>query len=197
MTLLRDTVLDVVKQQQLKGGPAWAAERLLGRVRYLAGKLGLDLSITDDFDKLDAVLKPLSDRWVDGGAFFSGERFSIQELLDDIATMRAAGKTAHDLWWLRVGWDDAAPLQTEETVRRLLNEEYRRIQIIYCEIVRTTFPLMADPASYFAALPVRWSFTVVNAGQLPGHHSTYWRSSPVASWDEAGADVAVASRLVV
>ncbi len=192
MTLLRDTVLDAVKQQQLKGGPAWATERLLGRVRYLAEKLGLDLGITDDFDKLDAVLKPLSDRWVDGGAFFSGERFSIQELLDDIATLRAAGKAALDPWWLRLGWDDAVPMQTEETVRRLLNEEYRRIQIVYCEIVRTTFPLMTDPASYFAALPVRWSFTVVNTGRFPGHRSADWRSSPVASWDEAGADVAFA-----
>lgn len=192
MTLLRDTLLTAVKQQQLKGGLAWAAERLLGRVRYLAEGCGLDLSIADNFDKLDAVLKPLSDGWVDAGAFSGGERFPIYELLDDIATLRAAGNTAPDPWWLRFGWDNAAPMQAEDTVRRLLNEEYRRIQIVYREIVEATFPLITDPASYFAALPVRWKFTVVNTGRLPGHYSAYWRSSPVASWGEAGADVAFA-----
>ena len=103
MTLLRDTLLTAVKQQQLKGGLAWAAERLLGRVRYLAEGCGLDLSIADNFDKLDAVLKPLSDGWVDAGAFSGGERFPIHELLDDIATLRAAGNTAPDPWWLRFG----------------------------------------------------------------------------------------------
>jgi hypothetical protein len=40
MTLLRETVIEAIKQQQLKGGPTWAAERLLGRVRYLAEELG-------------------------------------------------------------------------------------------------------------------------------------------------------------
>jgi hypothetical protein len=192
MTLLRDAALDAVRHRHLKGGPTWIAERLVGRVRYLIEKHNLDLSIRDSFDKLDTVLKPLSGLRLDCGPFSSCERFSIQSLLDDIATLRASGKAALDPWWLGLGWNDAAPSQDGETVRRLLNEEYRRIQIIYCEIVQATLPLITDTASYFAALPVRWSFTIVKSGMLPGHFEAYFRSRPVASWDEAGADVAFA-----
>jgi Type I restriction enzyme R protein N terminus (HSDR_N)/NACHT domain len=192
MTLLREKLIEAITQQQLKGGPVWAAERLLGRVRYLAEEFGADLSINDDFDKLDAFLKPRSDQWVDNTSFSRGVRFSLQSLLDDIAILRANGQTALDAWWLRLGWDDQSQSQIDETVRQILNEEYRRLQIVYREIVEATFPIITDPESYFAALPVRWSFTVAESGRLPGHRSAVWRSSPVAHWDEAGSDVTFA-----
>jgi hypothetical protein len=41
MTLLRDTLKTAVKQLDVKGGPTWAAERLIGRVRYLATTMAL------------------------------------------------------------------------------------------------------------------------------------------------------------
>lgn len=189
MTLLRDMVLDAVRHQHLTGGPTWRAERLVGRVRYLIEKYNFDLGIRDDFDRLETVLKPLSGQQVDDGPCSRGERFSIQSLLDDIAMLRAAGRTALDPWWLDLGWNESSTAQDEETLRRLLNEEYRRVQIIYREIVRETLPIITDTASYFAALPVRWSLTLVKSGMLPGHFGAYYRSRPVASWDEAGADV--------
>lgn len=34
-------------------------------------------------------------------------------------------------------------------------------------------------------------------GRLPGHQSVYWRSTPVTSWTEAGADVAFADTLLL
>ena len=108
MTLLRDSVLDAIKHQNLKGGPRWAGERLIGRVRYLAEQYGFPFSLTDGFDKLEALLGPLSDQWVDGGPFFGGDRFSIRSLLDDVAILRADKQTALDPWWLALGWDDAA-----------------------------------------------------------------------------------------
>lgn len=190
MTLLRDTVLGAIKHQQLKGGPRWAAERLIGRVRYLAEQNGFPLGLTDTYDELDTVLRPLSDRWVGSRSLFEDERFPIQSLLDDIAILRADGQTALDPWWLRLGWDDAAASQTDETVQRLLNEEYRRAQLVYREIVQASFPIMTDSVSYFAAFPVRWSFTLPTGVQSPQYRGACWRSSPVASWDDAGADVA-------
>ena len=57
MTLLRDTLKTAVKQLDVKGGPAWAAERLIGRVRYLATNYGVDAKLTDQLDKLDALFK--------------------------------------------------------------------------------------------------------------------------------------------
>jgi hypothetical protein len=194
MTLLRNTVIQAIKQQEVKGGPTWASERLLGRVRYLAEELGADLTITDSFDKLEAFLKPLSEQRVDNGLLSGDVRFSIQSLLDDIATLRAQGKTALDPWWLRLGWDDQALTQTDETIRQILNEEYRRTQIVYSEIVQATFPLVTDPESYFAALPLRWSFTVANGGRLPGYRSATFQSSPVTTWKDAGSDVVFAEK---
>ncbi|MDA9426226.1 NACHT domain-containing protein [Bradyrhizobium sp. CCBAU 53380] len=192
MTLLREKVLEAIRQQQLKGGPTWAAERLIGRVRYLAEELKADLTIADDFEKLDAFLKPRSALWVDNTFFSSGVRFSIQSMLDDIATLRAAGQTALDPWWIRLGWNDQSQTQTDETVSEILNEEYRRIQLVYREIAEATLPIITDPESYFAAMPLRWNFTVAKGGRLPGYRSASWRSSPVASWNEAGCDVAFA-----
>jgi Type I restriction enzyme R protein N terminus (HSDR_N) len=189
MTLLQEMINEAITQQQMKGGTTWAAERLLGRVHYLVEELGVDLTITDDFDKLDAFLRPRADQWVDNSSFSRGVRFSIKSLMDDIATLRAAGQTALDPWWVRLGWDNHSPTQTDETVRQILNEEYRRIQIVYREIAEVTFPIIINPESYFAALPLRWSFTVAEGGRLPGYRSATWRSSPVASWDEAGCDV--------
>ena len=196
ITMLRDQALDAVRHQNLMGGPAWLAERLVGRVRYLIEKFNLDLSIQDSFDRLETVLTPLSDLLVDDGPFSRGERFSIQSLLDDIAALRAAGRDALDPWWLGLGWNDAATSQDEETLRRLVNEEYRRVQIIYREIAQAALPLITDAKSYFAALPVRWSFTVVKSKMLSGHFGAYFSSRPVASWDDAGADVAFAEAAI-
>lgn len=197
MTLLRDTVLDAVKHQDLTGGPIWAAERLIGRVRYLAEKRDVPFTLTDDFDKLEAILAPHADAWVAENAFFGGERFSIQSLLDDIAVLRADGQTALDPWWRCLGWDESAVAQSDETVRRLLDEEYRRVQLAYCEVVTTSLPILAGPASYFAALPVRWSFTVPPLSDPPTYRGGCWAASPVAAWKNAGADVVIASKAAI
>jgi hypothetical protein len=136
MTLLRDSLQDAIKQLDMKGGPAWAAERLIGRIRYLAQREGVDVTLTDDLDKLDALFGPHRDLWIDdGGPLSAKERFSIQSLLDDINTLRAAGVTALDPWWSRLGWDDNAPIVEEEVYCRVLDEEHRRVQKVYAEIV--------------------------------------------------------------
>jgi hypothetical protein len=142
-------------------------------------------------------LAPHADAWVGENAFFGGERFSIQSLLDDIAVLRADGQTALDPWWLRLGWDDGAAAQSDETVKRVLDEEYRRVQLAYCEVVTTSLPILAGPASYFAALPVRWSFTVPPLPDPPTYRGGSWSTSPVAAWNDAGADVVIATKAVI
>jgi hypothetical protein len=123
---------------------------------------------------------------VEDGVFSGQERFSIQSLLDDITTLRAAGKTVLDPWWLRLGWDDGAMLQDEEVIRRVLDEEHRRVQLVYAEIVQNTFPAMAGQMSSFTALPIRWKLTVLRRGRTVGTFTVYFHWLPVASWDEAG-----------
>jgi hypothetical protein len=189
MTLLRDTLEEVVKHLDVIGGPAWAAERLIGRIRYLAESHGVDVKLTDDLDKLDALLKPLANSWIDGGVFFGNERFSIQSLLDDIAALRAAGVTALDPWWSRLGWDDNAFMVDEDVYRRVLDEEHRRVQKVYAEIVQASFPGMAAEMIYFPILPIRWKLTVLRRDRREGLSTVYFNWLPVESWQDAGADV--------
>jgi hypothetical protein len=194
MTLLRDTLKTAVKQLDVKGGSAWAAERLIGRVRYLASNHGVDAELTDELDKLEALFKPFADRCVDDGAFFGNERFSIQSLLDDIATLRAASVRALDPWWSRLGWDDNAFMVDEDVYRRVLDEEHRRVQVVYAEIVQASFPSMAAEMIYFPILPIRWKLTVLRRDRRDGLSTIYFHWVPVESWQEAGADVSFGDR---
>jgi Type I restriction enzyme R protein N terminus (HSDR_N) len=189
MTLLRDTLQDAVNHLDVKGGPAWAAERLIGRVRYLAKKYGVDARITDDLKKLDDLFKPVANNWFDEGALFGKEKFSIQSLLDDITTLRAAGVTALDPWWSRLGWDDDALIVGEDVYRRVLDEEHRRVQMVYAEIVQASFPGIAAEMIYFPILPIRWKLTVLRRDRRQGLSTVFFHWFPVESWQDAGADV--------
>ena len=195
MTLLRDTLHKAVSQLDVKGGTGWAAERLIGRVRYIAKKRKVDVQLTDNLDKLDALFKPYADTWVGEGAFSisNNESFSVQSLLDDIATLRAAEVTALDPWWSRLGWDDNAFMLDEDIYSRVLDEEYRRIQMVYAEIVQASFPGMAQEMIYFPILPVRWKLTVETCDLRKGRPVVLFTWLPVASWEEAGADVTFAN----
>ena len=62
-------------------------------------------------------------------------------------------------------------------------------QVIYSEIVKTTFPTIADEMTFFLPLPVRWKLTVVRRAPPDGGSSIYFNWSPVATWQQAGADV--------
>ena len=53
MTLVRDTILEAIKYQQLRGGPTWAEERLIGRIRYLAERNYLNVRLTDNLAVLE------------------------------------------------------------------------------------------------------------------------------------------------
>ena len=189
MTLLRDQVLEAVRHQQLKGGPIWAAERLLGRVRYLKDAHGVDVSLTATLDALEGLLRPHSDEQIDDGAFLGRERFSVQSLLDDIAALRTAGVSELDPWWLRLGWNDSATLQDEEVIRRVLDEEYRRTQLVFAEIAKATFPKFAEKMAFFTSLPIRWKLDVLRRDRTMGTSTVWFRWMPVATWNEAGADV--------
>ncbi len=194
MTLLRDAVLVTVKHLQMKGGAGWAAERLIGRVRYLTKEYSAPIGLTESLDTLDTFLKPYADAWVIEGAFSGQERFSIRSLLEDIATLRAAGKSELDPWWLRLGWDEAAMLQDEAVIRRVLDEESRRVQLVFAEVVQNTFPSMAQQMASFTRLPIRWNLTVVRRAPPVGTPAVYFHWLPVATWNAAGADVAFADQ---
>jgi len=189
IALLKESVVDAVKLKAFKGGTALAQDRLLGRCRFLAKEYDFPLALDMDLDALEQVLLPHKDKSVSPGAFSHDERFLIQELLDDIAILRANGVSALDPWWIRLGWDDKVDVQTEDVIRRVLDEQYRRVQVIYAEIVKTTYSAIAHEMTFFLPLPVRWKLMVVRRAPPHGGSTIYFSWSPVARWQQAGADV--------
>ena len=85
--------------------------------------------------------------------------------------------------------DDNAVMHDEDVFRRVLDEEHRRIQTVYAEIVQASFPSMATAMIYFPILPVRWKLTVRRRDRRDGLSALSFSCLPVASWEEAGADV--------
>lgn len=188
MTLLRDSLLDSIVGLELAGGPLWAAERLLGRIRYLIEEQYFPFQMTDSLESIFNILKPLAGGHIDGRPY-SKEMFPVSSLLDDVATLRASGVTHLDPWWLRLGWDYDAFTVSEDVYRSVLDEEYRLAQTVYAEIVRNSFPDLASNLPHFSVLPIRWSLTVTRSHpnrRLPVIHFSW---VPVESWKDAGADV--------
>jgi hypothetical protein len=89
LTLLRDTLLKLIKMQNLIGGPAWVSERLIGRIRFMAEEFEFPGKHIDTLDELDALLRPYAGQWVGTSKAFGDENFSVQSVLDDITTLKA------------------------------------------------------------------------------------------------------------
>lgn len=192
--LLRDAVLKIVELQGCKGGPALAAERLIGRVRYLIKTVGLPIALDASLKDAAVVLQPLRDRWVKLHAWNSEDSFSIRSLLDDIELLRAASIEALDPWWLRLGWDQNATSQSDEVIAQLLDEHYRRVQLVYAEIIDTTFPKMVSQFPVYTALPLRWEITITGRAAPSQGSTVHYDVMPVADWKQAGANVKFSAR---
>ena len=193
-TLLSETILETVKHQRLRGGPVWAAEQLIGRVRFLADTYDFPIALDASLDTVEAALQPLHDKWVRPAAFSSKESFSIRSLIDDIEVLRTASVTALDPWWLRLGWNETTPSQTDDVIARVLNEHYRRVQLAYAEIVATNFAGQVYQMGFYTALPLRWDTTVVRREPASLGATIYYKTLPIASWEQAGADVRFSDR---
>ena len=191
MTLLADGIKEIVKGLDVVGGATWAGERLIGRVRFLAERYNFGISISDNLDKVERVLQPHDGEWVTEGPFLSDLHFSIRSMLDDIATLRSSGVTELDPWWFRLGWRGclSSACLSDAGLASLLDEEYRRAQLLYKEMIEASFPRFAGNMILYPILPLRWNLRVVRGGPLEGSFTVYPRWTPVRSWKEAGADV--------
>ena len=190
MQRLRDELLQLVKERGLKGGTVWAAERLIGRVRYLAHELGFPISERDDLAKIEEVLRPHAGEIVRPPGFSSLPTFPVAARLDDLAVLRSAGTTALDPWWLRFELGEPDATTSEQIIRALLDEHYKRLQYVYAEIVKGSFQHVAGEFGFYSSLPVRWRLTVIKRDRGSRRIITVChRWFPVPSWDEAGADV--------
>jgi hypothetical protein len=191
MTLLGRSIEEVVEALDVEGGPVWAGERLIGRVRFLAERCGFAISTGDDLIKVERTLQPYADQWYRGGPPGGDPRFSIRSMLDDVAKLRSAGVTALDPWWSRLGWNDclSPACLSDDALGCILDEEYRRTQLVYKEIVEASFQRFASDMIFYPILPLRWNLRIVRGGPLKRTFVIYPRWTPVRDWKDAGADV--------
>src|SRR6202044_1151141 len=93
------------------------------------------------------------------GPMGKGLRFSIRSMLDDVEKLRSAGMTTLDPWWSRLGWNDclSPACLTDDALALILDEEYRRVQLVYKEIVETSFQRVANDLIFYPILPLRWN----------------------------------------
>jgi hypothetical protein len=167
MTLLEKGLEEAVNALDIHGGLLWSAERLIARVRLLAERYQFGISVNDDLNHIEKILQPYADQGINEGFLSGRERFSFRSMLDDIATLRTAGITTLDPWWLRLGWKDDISLVSDENLARILDEEYRRVQTVYAEIVSTSLPRFANEMTFFPILPIRWKLTGKASRILP------------------------------
>jgi hypothetical protein len=187
-TRLRDTLLKVIENQQLEGGKAWIAERLVGRVWHLQRSHALELDERDPLETLEQRLNEFAGKWVPYGDS-SREWFSVDTMLKDIRRLRRSGMAHIDFWWRDCGWVADASMQTEETVKRVLDQYFRRRQLILKEVIEESFPRLAPHMRSYTSLPERWDITLTpHFRAFPGFQM-HARWAPTVSWVDAGADV--------
>lgn len=182
---LKESLLEIIKSRELKGGKIWAEERLIGRLRYMAEEYQLPLVETASLDDFEVMLKPDAEKTVFGGYPCRSKKFHINALLDDIAFLKCQGLSTLDFWWLRLGWENEITAD-KNVIQQVLNEHFRRLQMAYKEVVENSFKSVAGELGFYLALPVRWDLAVVKGSH--GNSSLYHRWLPVLSWDEIRAD---------
>jgi len=185
---LRDTILRLIDNQEVEGGTAWISERLVGRIWYLQRSHQIDVNETDTLEALDKALQPHAGQWVPHGDH-RPDWFSIDSMLRDIAALRAAGIDRLDFWWTDCGWISRATSQADTVIERVLAEFYRRQQMVLSEVVERTFPVLAKQMACYTILPARWDITLTRQSRIFQSPKIHANWLPVASWDDAGADV--------
>lgn len=186
---LRESLLKLVKMHKLVGGPNFINERAIGRLRLLKENFGhLGLGAEGTLESIETSLFPFSDQVVALGPFIERwETFSIRELIQDIKHLRQQGMITLDQWWLVHGGMEHSKDMTEENIRFLLNEHYRRVQLAYSEVATKSFGQLAQHLSILPLLPVRWNLRVLRS-RFPST-AVYFSWFPTEKWEEAGADV--------
>jgi hypothetical protein len=177
-----DAVKDAIAARRLAGGPIWSNDRLLGRLRHLARQHDFWVDPAEPLTALRTRLEPHRALTLSYHRGLGSERgFVIEELISDIDVLLAASQPQLDAW---------LPFEMREAddreLARLLDEHFRREQLIYRELVDHSFPQLIGDLRFYSIQPVRWQ-AKVRRDEMSGGMQVKWL--PVGSWDEVGADV--------
>lgn len=73
--------------------------------------------------------------------------------------------------------------------RALLNDFYKRLQVVYKDVIEHNFEAVSTNFGFYTSLPVRWDIALQPVHERVSWASMAFRWRPVGSWEEAGADV--------
>lgn len=178
---------EVVDARHLKGRQAWINERLLGRVRFLEHEYWQLRPRTYGLQELDDLLSPDADKFVMASGFSVLPCFTVQSMLDDIRWLLQHGQEMLEPWWLAHVDPVSLTPQTEAEHQRLLDEYFRRVQLVYVEVCEESFPAFANESGMYCAIPMRYEVHLTPSRY--GRRAMHFRWKPVAEWCQAGADV--------
>ncbi len=175
---LKESILKIIENRQLKGGKIWVEERLIGRLRYL--KFPLE-KINYSLDELELTITSNKIKNMINIPYSGKQKFNLNDLLEDIIYLKNHGQIKLELWWERLKINNLK-MSKNEITQLLLNEYYRRLQLAYKEIVENSFKSISHEFHFYWALPVRYKLAVTG-------RTFHYQWLPVSSWDQIGADV--------
>lgn len=177
-----DAVQDAITARRLAGGAYWSNDRLLGRLRFLAREHDFRVDPSEPLAALRTRLEPHRTLIL---SYQQGLRrahaFAIKDLIDDIDALLALGRQQLDAWLSFEARD-----MSDAEMARILDEHFRREQLIYRELVDHSFPQLIGDLRFYPIQPVRWQAKVGRDG-MGGAMQVKWL--PVERWDQTGADV--------
>lgn len=198
--LLRDTIKKVGKARNFRAGPALASERLFGRLRYLAQEYDLHVAEAASIDDALAEFEPRAGQYVCWPRADDDRNvFLVDEIIADLQTLRASGLSLPFAWWRQDGGAGEVDLADDASILCAVDEEIRRAQVIYDEIVRLNFKTIAAKLPIHGSLPLRYRISIRRNQKHPADHETLSvnrASMPVADWTFAGADLVPPSKAV-
>lgn len=194
MMRLRDAIVDLVAKRQLKGGLVWAEERTVSRLRHLVKRYRFPDVAGNSLAAAIAMLEPYADQWVTDSSIRSGQRFAINDLVQDIRMLLDSSTTSLVPWWQPAYPIDVKSTAGQERLAGVLHEHFRRVQLAYHEVVDANFPALKASLRQSRVFPVRYEVEVelerTSPRGSPDIAGMDWRWLPVRTFEEVGADVA-------
>ncbi len=188
---VKEALRRLISEQRLPGGKLWRHERLIGDLRYVERVANIHIcemplvAIRDILRALAGLEIPRTLR-SSGRVIIDEDLCIIDELLDD-------GKQSLDLWWQPTELEQADSTGIAHCTR-YVREHFRRLQLVYRELVTRSFADVAPHMlPHFAILPIRYMLTVVINEEMGRTKRTlHYDWKPVERWEDCGAEVTVA-----
>lgn len=191
--LLRDTLNDIVKARKFRAGPTMASERLYGRMRYLAREYGLKIDGLKTIDEALAEFEPHAGHYVCWPRPDDHQNiFGIDNVIADLQTLQTNNSQMPSAWWRQDGRACDIDYSSDAAIRFAVDEEIRRAQVIYDEIVQLNFKTIATELAIHGSLPLRYQISIKRRHSSSTDHETISInriSMPVEDWASAGADL--------